>query len=237
MKNTKNFMSSENKTMKFESNEFHRLGLLHKTDKVLHHKYSKIYDFFLKSMYKNEGSILEIGINQGKSLKLWLDLFPNAFVYGIDIGVNSEGENFRIFKKDQSKVKDLLDVQKELRDKKLFFINDDGSHLPEHQLLTFNTLFPLLEEGGVYIIEDIETSYWTKHDVYGYPTRYGYKHKKSVIELFKDVVDGINSEFSGEREYAVKHMNSIGSITFSQNCIIIVKEAQEQRIYRYRHKL
>ena len=220
-----------------ESNEFHRLGLIYKTDKVTHHKYSKIYDFFLKSMYEKEGSILEIGIKEGNSLQLWLDLFPNAYVYGIDIGVENEGNNFKIFKKDQSKVEDLLDVKEKLVDKKLFFINDDGSHLPEHQLLTFNTLFPLLEEGGVYIIEDIETSYWTKKDVYGYPTRYGYKHEKSVIELFKDVVDGVNSEFSGEREYMVKHMNLVGSITFSQNCIIIVKETQEKRRYRFRDKL
>ena len=58
-----------------------------------------------------------------------------------------------------------------------------------------------------------------------------------MIELFKDVVDGVNSEFSGEREYMVKHMNLIGSITFSQNCIIIVKETQEKRRYRHIDKL
>ena len=95
----------------------------------------------------------------------------------------------------------------------------------------------MLEEGGIYIIEDIETSYWTKKGLYGYSTRYGYKHEKSIIELFKDVADGVNSEFAGEREYKVKHMNLIGSITFSKNCIIIVKETQEKTTYRFKNHL
>ena len=219
------------------SNILHELGLIYKTDKVTHHRYDKIYDFFLKSMYEKEGSILEIGIAEGNSLKVWLQLFPNAYVYGIDKEVEAEYNKFKIFKKDQSKEDDLLEVKEKIKDKNIFFINDDGSHIPEHQLLTFNTFFPLLEEGGIYIIEDIETSYWSKNGLYGYSTRYGYKHEKSIIELFKDVADGVNSEFAGEREYKVKHMNLIGSITFSRNCIIIVKETQEKRVYRFKNNL
>jgi hypothetical protein len=219
------------------SNKLQNLGLIYKTDKVTHHKYDKIYDFFLKNMYEKQGSILEIGINKCSSLKVWLELFPNAYIYGIDIKVEKQGSKFEIFKKDQSKEQDLLEIKEKIKDKNLFFINDDGSHIPEHQLLTFNTFFPLLEEGGIYIIEDIETSYWTKKGLYGYSTRYGYKHEKSIIELFKDVADGVNSEFAGEREYKVKHMNLIGSITFSRNCIIIVKETQEKRVYRFKNNL
>ena len=41
-------------------------------------------------------------------------------------------------------------------------ILDDGSHVPEHQILTINKLWDLVKPGGVYIIEDIETSYWKK---------------------------------------------------------------------------
>ena len=219
------------------SNRLYKLGVIHKTDKVTQHRYDKIYDFFLKNMYEKEGSILEIGIAASNSLKVWLELFPNAYIYGIDIGVEKQGNKYEIFKKDQSKEGDLLEVEEKIKDKNLFFINDDGSHIPEHQLLTFNTFFPLLEEGGVYIIEDIETSYWTKKGLYGYSTRYGYKHEKSIIELFKDVADGVNFEFAGEREYKVKHMNLIRSITFSKNCIIIVKETQEKTTYRFKNHL
>ena len=40
-------------------------------------------------------------------------------------------------------------------------IIDDGSHIPWHQIFTLETIFDtFLKDGGVYIIEDIETSYW-----------------------------------------------------------------------------
>jgi len=104
-------------------------------------------------------------------------------------------------------------------------------------LLTFNTLFPALREGGVYIIEDIETSYWTKEGLYGYQTRYGYKHPDSIVEIFKEVADSINSEFAGTRPNRVLHHNMIGSMTFAKNCIIITKQTQIDRPYRFSRKL
>lgn len=222
------------------ANKMYVVGKMCKTDKVIHHEYHKIYNFFLKDFYEKGGSILEIGIGEARtySLNMWLDLFPNAFIYGVDINHEMKGERFQVFKADQSDINQMNVVKDRLKHANLFFINDDGSHMPEHQLLAFNTLFPLLKDGGVYIIEDVETSYWTKGSLYGYPTRYGYKHEKSIVENFKDVADGVNAEFAGERKSKVQHMESIASITFSQNCIIIVKqEKREKREYRFKNRL
>jgi hypothetical protein len=192
---------------------------------------------FLQSHYKTEGSILEIGIQYGNSLNMWLELFPNAYIYGMDIDKEYSGERYTVIKGDQSKQSDLNNVLNSVKNKNLFFINDDGSHIPEHQLLSFNTLFPTLIEGGIYIIEDIETSYWTKNGLYGYSTQYGYKHQNSIIEIFKDVADSINSEFAGKRPNRVEHHNMIGSITFAKNCIVITKQLQEDRPYRFSSNL
>ena len=42
-------------------------------------------------------------------------------------------------------------------------ILDDGSHVPEHQILTINKLWKLVKPfPGIYIIEDLQTSYWKK---------------------------------------------------------------------------
>ena len=219
-------------------NKLYELGIKYDTDKVAHHEYHDIYDFFLKQFYNLPGAMLEIGIHEGKSLNMWLELFPSAYIYGIDIIKEYSGERYSIIKGDQSKLDDLNNVKSIIsQNNEIFFINDDGSHIPEHQLLTFNTLFPTLEEGGVYIIEDIETSYWTKNDIYGYATRYGYKHPNSIIEIFKEVSDSVNSEFAGNRPNRVMHHNMIGSITFSRNCIIIVKKTRPKREYRFRDSL
>lgn len=39
-------------------------------------------------------------------------------------------------------------------------IIDDGSHKNAHVIASLKTLFPLLKIGGIYAIEDLQTSYW-----------------------------------------------------------------------------
>jgi hypothetical protein len=208
------------------------LGNKYNTDKVKHHKYHEIYPMYLERMYTRSGAMLEIGIEKSSSLNMWLELFPNMHIYGMDKGVELVGPRHTVIKGDQSSESDLTNVQAAIAEP-LWFINDDGSHVPEHQLLTFNRLFPALQVGGVYIIEDIETSYWVRGNVYGQQMRYGYSHPKSIVEIFKITLDNVNSEFAGIHETPVKHSNHIGSITFARNCIIITKKAPDNRRYKY----
>lgn len=42
-------------------------------------------------------------------------------------------------------------------------IIDDGCHIVEHQITSFKTLFPLIKPKGMYIIEDLHTSYWKEY--------------------------------------------------------------------------
>ena len=41
----------------------------------------------------------------------------------------------------------------------LDIIIDDGSHINEHVIRTFQYLFPKLKPGGIYVVEDTQTSY------------------------------------------------------------------------------
>ena len=59
--------------------------------------------------------MLEIGVDDYRSLKMWLDFFKNANVYGIDINEKHyEYKRGHIFKADQSKKKDLQKVVKKI---------------------------------------------------------------------------------------------------------------------------
>ena len=73
-------------------------------------------------------------------------------------------------------------------------IIDDGSHLPSHQLLSLETLWPSLAPGGLYIVEDVETSYWAQH-----ATLYGYSYigQPSIVDRLKLVADTINRQGIG----------------------------------------
>lgn len=220
------------------NNSMLQYGQLSNTDKVTHHEYHKYYEPVLKPYYNSHGSIVEIGLGTGQSLPMWQNLFKHAHIYGVDKEYeNSGNDRYTIYKGDQSNVNDLNDLRKSLTDKSVFFINDDGSHIPEHQLLTFNTLFPILKEGGIYIIEDIETSYWTKGECYNYKTRYGYKHPDSIVEIFKDASDIMNREFIVDKTNLSKkilHYDYIESVTFARNCIIIKKNYNANREYRFK---
>ena len=209
------------------------IGKKYNTDKILHHKYHEIYPLFIHKFYDTEGGIIEIGVETFSSIKMWIDLFKNMHIYGFDINIDNYGEKHSIFKGDQSKELDLNNFIS-IINKPIYFINDDGSHIPEHQLLTFNKLFPILEDGGIYIIEDIETSYWKKNGLYGYNTNYGYKHQNSIVEIFKNIIDCVNSEFILQKiETPVEHLDNIKMITFAYNCIIIEKGTRDKRIYRF----
>jgi hypothetical protein len=177
-------------------------------------------------------NVLEIGVDNYSSIKMWLDFFKNANIYGIDI--NKKDFNYQrgeIFRGDQSKISDLKKVVKKIG--KCGFIIDDGSHVPKHQLDTFNYLFDkCLDYGGIYIIEDIETSYWEKAKLYGYNINSGYLNEESIVEIFKNILDIVNSEFLKENNKKLLRENSkinyenlkyISMISFGYNCIIIKK--------------
>jgi hypothetical protein len=241
--------------------EFTKLADSTKTDKTTYHSYQSYYPIFLERYRKlvnsNEGyAMIEIGIDKFMSITMWNKYFPNIFIYGIDIGIEDSKNFYKIFKCDQSNDEDLEKVSDIIINerKKIFFIIDDGSHHPEHQIKTFNYLFEkLLDYGGCYIIEDIETSYWTKNDIYGYKTNFGYKNKNSVIEVFKNLVDDINLEFLTEKNRNLQNnlMNQhikknvrdlISGIFFGQNNIIILKKNFQElsinkREYRFKENL
>ena len=106
---------------------------------------------------------------------------------------------------------------------------DDGSHLPSHQLVSFENLWPAVRSGGIYIVEDIETSFWRNTSrLYNY----SFAGQFSLVEKWKGVVDVLwkgNSVNSSLGEHA-KLYSSIESIAFGQNMIILRKKSDAAEI-------
>ena len=196
-------------------------------DKSTYHEYDRIYPMFLEKWRNESINIFEIGIEYGKSMKIWENYFPYANIWGMDIENTYNSPRCNVFIGDQSKIEDLINISNKIPECEL--IIDDGSHEPQHQLKTFNYLFRnVLKSGGVYIIEDIECSYWRPDaSVYGYETGY-----LNIIDYFTKLNHSLNSHYNG-------HTNelNIHSITFAPNCIIIVKNDGTERLNKeYRFK-
>jgi len=202
-------------------NEFKELGTKHGTDKSTHHGYHYFYPKHLEGLRNDEFNMLEIGYQGGHSCRMWEEYFKNAKVFAMDINIEGHFDNHVVLKGDQSNLDDLQKVVNEIGIAK--FIIDDGSHHPIHQIETFNFLFKnLLEPGGVYIIEDIECNYWNEDsNIYGY--RIGVFN---AVDYTKKLIDDINGEFS-------KRENKLGisSMTYGQNCIIITKQTEQEKLY------
>jgi len=212
------------------------------TDKVYDHGYHRFYNKYLLEYRNIENcGVLEIGVAGFNSIDMWKLFFPHAFVYGIDIDIEYRDARVKIYKTDQTNISNLEFIKNDISHP-IYFINDDGSHIPEHQLTSFDFLFSnVLQDGGVYIIEDIEVSYWKKGALYGYNAQYGIENFASIVEKFKLLVDYVNSAFLNENDkknldvktyfLSSKTKNSILSINFSENCIIIKKKQESD--YKY----
>ncbi len=145
----------DNKTFNFKS--LREIYENHKTpagmgDKGTLHNYIETYDKLFGPFRQKPISLLEIGVEQGHSLRMWRDYFPEARITGIDIKRPKQditGCWFHIC--DQSNPESLEET---FKDTEFDIIIDDGSHVLEHQIISRECLFKKLKKGGLYIIED-----------------------------------------------------------------------------------
>ncbi len=138
-----------------------------KTDKSSEfHFYTHIYDSYLSRVKGSEITFLEIGFATGGSAQMWDTYFtnPNTELYFIDIDEKCFNHTEKLSKRcslymaNQEKKDELISTIS-IINKKFDIIIDDGGHTMNQQRVSFETLFPFVKPGGVYIVEDLQTSY------------------------------------------------------------------------------
>ncbi|MFC9437645.1 hypothetical protein [Nocardia sp. NPDC057030] len=173
------------------------------SDKWGVHQYPRHYEKHFEAVRDRPLTILEIGVGGyadprrgGESLRMWRRFFPRAAVFGIDIIDKSalSGQRMTVLQADQSSAADLAHVVEVTGP--LDIIIDDGSHVSAHVIATFNALFPALRHGGIYVIEDLQTSYWPH-----FGGKAGiYTDTSTSAGFLKAMIDGLNYEEIDGRE-------------------------------------
>jgi demethylmacrocin O-methyltransferase len=205
------------------------LAALCGTDKYGLHFYTPVYEALLKPIRRKRVSILELGVGGydkspgGESLLMWAAYFRKGKIYGIDIFDKtslSQGR-IKVYQCSQTDRRRLTELAVELGPFDL--VLDDGSHENPHQIESFRVLWPVVRDGAVYIVEDVQTSYWPLFGggPVGTPA-YG----KSCMGYFKTLADSVNEcEFLAPAPMEAELERGIGSVAFHHNLIVVTKDS------------
>ncbi|MCB0645042.1 MAG: class I SAM-dependent methyltransferase [Saprospiraceae bacterium] len=181
--------------------------------------YFDIYESHFSKYRGKEVHILEIGVSQGGSLQMWKNYFgPKAKIYGIDINPKCkdlEEENIKIFIGSQSDRDFLRKVKSELPPLDIFI--DDGGHSMKQQIVSFEELFDHVKSDGVYLCEDLHTSYWLEYGG-------GHKRKGTFIEYSKNFIDYIHGYHSEQKSLGVNNLTkAIKSAHYYDSILVLEK--------------
>lgn len=128
-------------------------------DKGTYHSYIDIYENYFSSFKNKNINFLEIGISNGKSIRLWESYFDFAKIYAVDINnknhLNLTSDRVTIYHDDATK----LSFSENFKEQYFSIIVDDGSHILKDQINSFKNLKEKLCIGGLYIIEDVLESH------------------------------------------------------------------------------
>lgn len=199
--------------------------------------YLDSYDKILSHYRSQPINMLEIGVQNGGSLEIWAKYFPHAqHIIGCDIHPKCgelQYDDQRIQVIIGNAIHDITQQHIAQVSPNFDIIIDDGSHTSSDIIHTFARYFNQLNDGGIFIFEDLHCSYWQRYEG-------GLYHPHSAIAFFKNLIDIINYEHWGlpaERNevlrdfYQTYHLHSIidldhiHSIEFINSMCVITKRS------------
>lgn len=187
--------------------------------------YFEVYDRHLSRYRGTDVHFVEFGVSQGGSLQMWKYYFgPKAKIYGVDINPHCkqlEEDQVKIFIGDQADKKFLKSLAEAIP--RIDILLDDGGHTMRQQINTFEVLFPRIDKNGVYLCEDVHTSYWRRFGG-------GYKRRGTFIEYSKNFIDYLHAWHSKQpRKLAVSDFTrSVTSLHYYDGIVVIEKGPREK---------
>jgi 23S rRNA U2552 (ribose-2'-O)-methylase RlmE/FtsJ len=189
------------------------------------HKWVHYFDIYHRHFRQYRGkpiTVVEFGVSHGGSLQMWKSYFgPQARIFGIDIDPRCKAltePQIDIVIGDQEDREFLRSLAAQVGDVDVLI--EDGGHMMTQQIATFEELWPNIVEGGVFLIEDLHTSYWPKYGG-------GYRRENTFIEYAKNLIDQQNAWHSRDKESFVvdEYTRSIRGMHIYDSVIVFDKAA------------
>ena len=201
-----------------------------KKNKLLAYKWQHYFDIYDRHFSKFIGKnpvIVEIGVYEGGSLEMWNYYFDGqCSIYGIDINPNCaivpeklNASNIHVWIGDQGNANFLEELGKKIPP--IDILIDDGGHFMNQQILTFEYLYKYIKDDGIYLCEDLHTSYMPNYGG-------GYKNKNSFIEYTKNFIDYINTYYLTDNDKIhqnIQFRKSTDSIHYYDSVIVLEKKS------------
>lgn len=188
--------------------------------KVIHKwaHYFPIYERYFETWRNKSLVFWEIGVYGGGSLQMWQRYFgPSARIIGIDINPDclkhrTAGIEIRIG--NQADTAFLQSVIDEFGPPDV--VLDDGSHHMGPTWATFQYLYPKVPKNGVYMVEDMHTSYWPNYGG-------GLNVETSFINRCKTLIDELNADHTKGELAPTEFTRTTDSISFHDSMVVFVK--------------
>lgn len=209
-----------------------KLAEIYQTDKTGSHWYTQHYTKHFRRFKYKRIKLLEIGVGGyddpragGASLRVWKRYFPFGDIFAIDIHDKSALQENRIRILQGSQV-DAAFLQTLCNEHGPFdIIIDDGSHLNEHIIETFKMLFPHVKDGGLYVIEDLQTSYW---EDFGGDSN-DLNNPRTAMNYLKGLTDCLNHQEIPNENYKENYFDKkIVGLHFYHNLVFIEKDDNDE---------
>lgn len=195
------------------------------------HKWMHFFDVYDRHFSRYRGKevvILEIGVFHGGSLQMWKSYFGDkAQIHGVDINPRCkslEEDRVHVHIGSQSDRQFLRGLVAELPP--IDIVIDDGGHTMRQQIITFEELYGAVKSDGVYLCEDLHTSYWLQYGG-------GYRRPGTFIEFSKKLIDRLNAWHSEEKGLTPDQFTrTTDSMHFYDSIVVLEKQVRlppEQR--------
>ena len=186
--------------------------------------YFEIYQRHLERFRGKSPVMVEIGVWGGGSMAMWKEyLGPGSRIVGIDIDPDcrvhqSDDADVFIGSQDDPSIIDAVFAKYPRVD----IVLDDGSHMMNHMIATFELMYARMHANGVYMVEDTHTCYWEEHGG-------GVGRAGSFMEFAKQKLDEMNASHTRGALPISDFTRSTDHMSFYDSVVVFERRPQGVR--------